>query len=591
MKVLGVIGARLNSSRLPRKHLLDLAGEPMIARIFQRLEQIPEIDQLVLATTADDYNRPLLAWAREAGKSAFAFAGDVNDLVGRVDEVVRAGQPDLVVYFCGDSPLIEPRTVSRLIRAAADHPEADLVDLACDSLGRRAIHEGFNIYPISTWRRLVATSLSAHQREHVGSALARQRDELNTRFIDDEAVFYRQDHRLSVDTPSDYRFMARLYRRWYRHHGQESIVSLPWVIEQLEKDAALRAINTSVKQKGVTERSVKTLVVTQCGSRIGLGHVGRMFALTQALQDEMAAGVEWLIQGDAFEHEALSLVPHRFIAAEADLLIALEQRLAAGGVEAVVFDLAPAHLPAQLGRGLEQMRRDGLVTVAVDGLIDLADQLDAIHIPSFYLPSRFQPLARSGKLGYGWDHYLISRDLLPQSPRPAGRRLVVLTGGSDVAALGRLWPALLMRALPADVTITWIRGPFAPPPDLPSPRPAAPNRWRVLHAPDHLAEVMAGADFALTLYGVTLFELLQLGIPTVTWTPDRRLAAEMAALAGQEVAQVADSAEAAVAQLATLVEDPARAAWLASRARGKLTPGRGARLLAQRIVSLVEAES
>ena len=43
MKVLAVIGARLNSSRLPRKHLLDLAGEPLIARIFQRLEATPEI--------------------------------------------------------------------------------------------------------------------------------------------------------------------------------------------------------------------------------------------------------------------------------------------------------------------------------------------------------------------------------------------------------------------------------------------------------------------------------------------------------------------------------------------------------------------
>ena len=59
-KVLAVVAARLNSSRLPGKQLLDLAGEPLIERLFQRLQQVAEIDQLVLATTADPYNQPLL---------------------------------------------------------------------------------------------------------------------------------------------------------------------------------------------------------------------------------------------------------------------------------------------------------------------------------------------------------------------------------------------------------------------------------------------------------------------------------------------------------------------------------------------------
>ncbi len=72
MTVLAVIGARLNSSRLPRKHMLDLAGKPLIARIFERLERVSVIDKLVLATTADDYNKPMVTWAEQAGKSVLA---------------------------------------------------------------------------------------------------------------------------------------------------------------------------------------------------------------------------------------------------------------------------------------------------------------------------------------------------------------------------------------------------------------------------------------------------------------------------------------------------------------------------------------
>lgn len=74
-KVLGVIGARLNSSRLPGKHLLDLADKPLIARLFERLEKIPELDAIVLATTADEYNQPLVQWAQQAEMAAFKAAG------------------------------------------------------------------------------------------------------------------------------------------------------------------------------------------------------------------------------------------------------------------------------------------------------------------------------------------------------------------------------------------------------------------------------------------------------------------------------------------------------------------------------------
>jgi spore coat polysaccharide biosynthesis protein SpsF (cytidylyltransferase family) len=133
-KIVGIIGARLNSSRLPRKHLLDLAGAPLIARMFERLERVPEIDRLVLATTADDYNRPLVEWAEANGKSVFAFAGDVNDLVGRVDAVVRAENPDIVLYLCGDSPLMEPDSISAWIQAYLREPDLDFVELVSPSL-------------------------------------------------------------------------------------------------------------------------------------------------------------------------------------------------------------------------------------------------------------------------------------------------------------------------------------------------------------------------------------------------------------------------------------------------------------------------
>ena len=66
-KVAAVIGARLNSSRLPGKQLLPLAGRPLIAHIVERLRHVEGLDQIVLATTADDFNKPLRDWAATSG--------------------------------------------------------------------------------------------------------------------------------------------------------------------------------------------------------------------------------------------------------------------------------------------------------------------------------------------------------------------------------------------------------------------------------------------------------------------------------------------------------------------------------------------
>ncbi len=580
-RVLAIIGARLNSSRLPRKHLLDLAGKPLIGRIFQRLEQVAEIDRLVLATTADSYNLPLVEWAQAAGREVFAFEGEVDDLVGRVDAVVQGDPADIVVYICGDSPLIEPATLSRLIRSVERDSAVDLVDLCLGEQGQSAIHEGFNVYPRRTWQRLVELSDRAHYREHVGAALRQPGLALRTLRVADEAIFYQCQHRLSVDTPSDYRFMATLYRRWYARYAADTIVSLAWVIEELQRDSALRAINAEVKQKGVSDRSIRTLIVLQSGSDVGLGHFSRMEVLSRALQDHLAAGVMLLIQGEPFDYPALALLPHRFVAPAVNLAEEVPRLLERNSADVVIFDLA--HATAAIGELASRLRRRGVVTVAVDGLQCWPEAFDLIHIPSFYLDDAYKPLHAQGRLHYGWDHYLISADFVPQ-PRPRGQTVVVLTGGGDVAAVGAIWPALLDQQLPSGSEVVWLQGRYASEPAL----PASPRlKWRCLRDSSDMPARLGEADYGLALYGVSLFELLQQGVPSVTWAASDAVESEMAALAREGVVQVADSPEQAVTELARLMRDGELADRLAAQASTKLAPGLGAKRLVLAIAERV----
>lgn len=579
-KVVAVVGARLNSSRLPGKQLLELAGRPLIAHVFARLAAVPEIDKVVLATTADDYNRPLVDWAKANGQAVLAYAGDVNDLVGRVDAAVAAEDPDFVVYVCGDSPLIEPTTLRSLLRANLDDATADWVELAPPPVGKY-IHEGFTVYRRALWQHIVAESCSADDREHVGSVMKRLRPRLAIKQIDDDPVFTTVDHRISVDTPSDYRFMSEAYRRWYTQNPPESIVSLRWLIGELQRDPAFAATNAAVRQKAVGEQSAPLLIVCQAGPGIGLGHLARCMALAAALQDRHFAGVRLLIQAPPVDKTGLALLPHRFIAADTDLVATVREELAGRPCRAVIFDLHPQHLPDDLPSLLTELGNCGVRRIGIDALARFAGPtglLDLLCLPGFHVPAALLAACVPTPLRYGWPYYLIEPCRSAAPGKHAAEPLLVLTGGSDATGLGATLPGKLDAALPAGTAIVWVQGPYAATPLLPASSRLA---WHVEHAPASLQDLMAQSRLALTIYGVSLFELLAHDVPSVVFSPyGARDDEELPALAAADVAHVADDEDAAVAALTCLLADPAEEARLARRGSEHVDGGGPARLAA-----------
>lgn len=587
-KVLAVVCARLNSSRLPGKQLLDLAGQSMIARIFQRLETIPELDHIVLATTSDDYNQPLVDWANIAGKDVYGFNGDVNDLVGRVDAVVEKYQPDLLLYVCGDSPLIEPSSISLMIQGLMTHSDADYTSLKPCPGKQETIHEGFSLYRYPVWKRTALESISDKEREHVGVSKNKFIETLQNLEINDDPVFCRLTHRISVDTPSDYHFMSEVYRRWYANNDAGTLVSLPWVIEQLEEDSALKSINVHVQQKAVSHKSVSILLVTQCGQEIGLGHLMRMVVFAHTLQDTLSAGVKLLVQGEVISHPELDLLPCRHIGKQENLMEAVEEELVEKTADAVIFDLAQSWVPDDMHTSLERLVKQGRVLVGIDGLFEYADVLDMIHVPSFYLSpeiiNQIQSSKNKATISYGWESYLLPRR--QRSTRwQQGNKVLVLTGGSDVKGLGKLWPTLLDERLPVTTEVHWVQGPYADTPTFPE---HSNLNWVCHQSPDNMQLLMSGTNYVLTVHGVSFFEALQLGIPTVVLSPSMNCKDEMPALAEERVAIVADSPEEAVSALCDLMPDKARAQELSTIAQSKMNQSNAGVTLANVILKVLQ---
>ena len=146
--VIGVIQARMGSSRLPGKALLELAGRPLIWHMIDRMRRVRQVGDIVLATTGDARNAPLIALAKSEGLAVFQHP-DEDDLAGRIAGAIRGRPGNIVLKTGGDCPLIDPAVLQRMVNVALADEDADFVSnrinwsyplgLSADMVSRRAI--------------------------------------------------------------------------------------------------------------------------------------------------------------------------------------------------------------------------------------------------------------------------------------------------------------------------------------------------------------------------------------------------------------------------------------------------------------------
>lgn len=326
----------------------------------------------------------------------------------------------------------------------------------------------------------------------------------------------------------------------------------------------------------------RVLLVCHAGASLGIGHLTRMLALAAALGPE-PADRRLLIQGDRIERDDLARFGHSFVDFETDLFDAVLEMCDQFRPAVVVLDLHPKLLPVDFAVRSAELGARGIRLVGVDGLLPFCDSLDLTWVPSLLVDDA-ELAGCKGTVHFGWHSFLTIRRVPAQEWSP-GTRVLVLTGGSDVTDQHTTLPSLLDAELPDRSEVWWVRGPFAGAPVL----PAEPRLdWVVHEAPSGLDELIVRSDYAITVFGVTLFELLQYGIPTVVFSPyDNREFPELDSVSAAGVAAVTADAATAVVELTALMADDDRARMYSRRALERMTVN-GADRLAGLIHSLSE---
>ena len=112
-RTVAFIQGRMAASRLPGKVLRDLGGQPMLGRVFERVRRAHTLDQVLVATTADPSDDPLVAYCHIRGYPV--FRGDMFDVLDRFYQAALQSHAEVIVRITADCPVIDPAVIDLVV--------------------------------------------------------------------------------------------------------------------------------------------------------------------------------------------------------------------------------------------------------------------------------------------------------------------------------------------------------------------------------------------------------------------------------------------------------------------------------------------
>jgi spore coat polysaccharide biosynthesis protein SpsF len=244
--VLAILQARVSSSRLRGKVLADLCGAPMIVRQIERLQRARLIDRLVVATSLDPSDAPLVDVVEARGVRV--LRGSLRDVLDRFASVARTIPSTHVVRLTGDCPLADPNVIDAVIA----HHWVGAGDITTNSV-EPSLPDGLDV---EVMRRdvLLAAAQEARldlEREHVTQFIYRRPERFRIHHYRSPRDW--SGMRWTVDEPADLAFVRAVFEALYPAKPDFGLYD---VLTLLRERPDLPALNSHLMRNEALARQV-----------------------------------------------------------------------------------------------------------------------------------------------------------------------------------------------------------------------------------------------------------------------------------------------------------------------------------------------
>lgn len=223
IKTVVTIEARTGSSRLPAKVLKPILGEPMLARIIERVKRCRKINEIVVATTDREEDRVLVDLANRCGVSA--YCGSELDILDRLAGAADKSAAGILVSLTGDNPFIDPDLIDDMVDS---FPTSRAEYMATTHMQHARYWKAKRTFPTGVSVQIVYADLIRKMHQDVKDASVRELglyciyDDPSQRFslssfeaVGKYAAWRHPSLRMTVDTLADFELAVRVYESLY----------------------------------------------------------------------------------------------------------------------------------------------------------------------------------------------------------------------------------------------------------------------------------------------------------------------------------------------------------------------------------------
>jgi spore coat polysaccharide biosynthesis protein SpsF len=256
-RVVAIIQGRMSSSRLPGKILADIAGQPMLQRVFIRTSRAATVTETVFATTTDPSDDPVAGYCDFSG---IPFTrGSLFDVLDRYYQAAQGAKADVVVRVTADCPVIDPVLIDNVVNTLLDD-EYHFVANRLPPPFHRTYPIGLDV-EVCTFEVLEKAWKQAREPQHREHAMPYFYEGVELTTVNRQlqtgisprgfkvAILHHTtdfgDYRWTVDTPEDLEFIRQIYSRFEGHDD------FTWeeVLDLVRREPKLMEINAGVKHR------------------------------------------------------------------------------------------------------------------------------------------------------------------------------------------------------------------------------------------------------------------------------------------------------------------------------------------------------
>lgn len=242
MKINAIVATRMTSSRLPGKVLMDLAGQPALVRLIERLKRSKYLNEIVIATTNNQADDVVVDTAKSQGVKY--YRGSEEDVLLRTVEAAEATDADFIVQVTSDCPLIDCETIDRVIERMLEQP---YIDYAANQLVRTyPIGFSVEVFRTKDLRQVEQTIKDAAVREHVSLYFYEHPEVYNLSNVEAPHFLRHPEYRLTLDTEDDYSLIQNIYQAFYPIKPDFDLYD---ITRYLQQNDHLVAMNQHIHQK------------------------------------------------------------------------------------------------------------------------------------------------------------------------------------------------------------------------------------------------------------------------------------------------------------------------------------------------------